>query len=152
MMMCYRSRVTKITVQCEKKGRVVQRSEGIPVKKPELTERSRIMRPFFGKFRQVMNSNMMIGTIHAPGNSNQMSRSLAFLLQSGLLKYFKYFSSPYALINEVIPSSTLLRAGSCYGNCRPDWDISLRIPRKYFVCADAGVFYLQRHRLYALAE
>ena len=41
--------VVEMTAQSEKKGRVVRRREGIPVKKPELTERSRIIRPFFGK-------------------------------------------------------------------------------------------------------
>jgi len=38
-----------MTAQREKKGCVVQRREGIPVKNPELTERSRIIQPFFGK-------------------------------------------------------------------------------------------------------
>ena len=40
--------VTRNDAQREKKDRVVRRREGIPVKKPELTERSRIIRPFFG--------------------------------------------------------------------------------------------------------
>ena len=44
----------RMTAQLEKKGRVVRRREGIPVKTPELTERRRIIRPFFSKFRQAL--------------------------------------------------------------------------------------------------
>jgi len=46
-----------MTAKCEKKGRVMRRREGIPVKTPELTERRRIIRPFFGMFRQALTSN-----------------------------------------------------------------------------------------------
>jgi len=38
-----------MTAQHEKKDRVVRRREGIPVEMPELTERRRIIRSFFGK-------------------------------------------------------------------------------------------------------
>jgi len=41
--------LSQMTAQREKKGRVVRRREGMPVKNPELTERSLIVRPFFGR-------------------------------------------------------------------------------------------------------
>jgi len=41
--------VLEIKVQREKKGCVVRRSEGIPATVTELTERRRIIQPFFDK-------------------------------------------------------------------------------------------------------